>query len=185
VTDYRHRSLVELAKSIEQMSGGRLKIEALSVGSVVGFFEVLDGKNSAAGLFGSPLGGPFGTGQAEVPLVGDRARDVPAHVRIHAELPPAAHVPRADHQPLEVGGAAALPASHRAPGGAGRDHAPGRVHRRPGQPGRRGAGQARRQDLQTPDEILRAELDAPKTVAHAQKMTPPMEIAVRHYWQKK
>jgi hypothetical protein len=40
-------------------------------------------------------------------------------------------------------------------------------------------------DLQTPDEILRAELDAPKTVAHAQKMTPPMEIAVRHYWQKK
>jgi len=26
---------------------------------------------------------------------------------------------------------------------------------------------------------------AKKTVAHAQKMTPPMEIAVRHYWQKK
>jgi TRAP-type mannitol/chloroaromatic compound transport system substrate-binding protein len=83
VTDYPHRSLVELAKSIEQMSGGRLKIEALPVGSVVGFFEVLDavnrgtldgglgwpglwaGKNSAAGLFGSPLGGPFGMGQNE------------------------------------------------------------------------------------------------------------------------
>jgi TRAP-type mannitol/chloroaromatic compound transport system substrate-binding protein len=83
VTDYPHRSLVELAKSIEQMSGGRLKIETLPVGAVVGFFEVLDavnrgaldggltwpglwaGKNSAAGLFGSPLGGPFGMGQNE------------------------------------------------------------------------------------------------------------------------
>jgi TRAP-type mannitol/chloroaromatic compound transport system substrate-binding protein len=83
VSDYPHRSLVELAKSIEQMSGGRLKIEPLPVGSVVGFFEVLDavnrgaldgglgwpglwaGKNSAAGLFGSPLGGPFGMGQNE------------------------------------------------------------------------------------------------------------------------
>ena len=83
VTDYPHRSLLELAKSIEQMSGGRLKIEPLPVGAVVGFFEVLDavnrgaldggltwpglwaGKNSAAGLFGSPLGGPFGMGQNE------------------------------------------------------------------------------------------------------------------------
>jgi TRAP-type mannitol/chloroaromatic compound transport system substrate-binding protein len=83
VTDYPHRSLVELAKSVDQMSAGRLKIEALPVGSVVGFFEVLDavnrgaldggmtwpglwaGKNSAAGLFGSPLGGPFGMGANE------------------------------------------------------------------------------------------------------------------------
>jgi TRAP-type mannitol/chloroaromatic compound transport system substrate-binding protein len=83
VTDYPHRSLVELAKSIDQMSGGRLRIEALPVGAVVGFFEVLDavnrgaldggltwpglwaGKNSAAGLFGSPLGGPFGMGANE------------------------------------------------------------------------------------------------------------------------
>jgi TRAP-type mannitol/chloroaromatic compound transport system substrate-binding protein len=83
VSDYPHRSLVELAKSIEQMSGGRLKIETLPVGAVVGFFEVLDavnretldgalgwpglwaGKNTAAGLFGSPLGGPFGMGQNE------------------------------------------------------------------------------------------------------------------------
>ena len=82
-TDYPHRSLVELAKSIEQMSAGRLKLEPLPVGAVVGFFEVLDavnrgaldggltwpglwaGKNSAAGLFGSPLGGPFGMGQNE------------------------------------------------------------------------------------------------------------------------
>jgi TRAP-type mannitol/chloroaromatic compound transport system substrate-binding protein len=83
ITDYPHRSLIELAKSIEQMSGGRLKIEPLPVGAVVGFFEVLDavnrgaldggmtwpglwaGKNTAAGLFGSPLGGPFGMGQNE------------------------------------------------------------------------------------------------------------------------
>jgi TRAP-type mannitol/chloroaromatic compound transport system substrate-binding protein len=83
VNDYPHRSLVELAKSVDQMSGGRLKFEALPVGAVVGFFEVLDavnrgaldggltwpglwaGKNSAAGLFGSPLGGPFGMGQNE------------------------------------------------------------------------------------------------------------------------
>ena len=82
-SDYPHRSLLELGKSIEQMSGGRLKIEPLPVGAVVGFFEVLDavnrgaldggltwpglwaGKNSAAGLFGSPLGGPFGMGQNE------------------------------------------------------------------------------------------------------------------------
>jgi TRAP-type mannitol/chloroaromatic compound transport system substrate-binding protein len=83
VTDYPHRSLVELGRSVEQMSGGRLKIEPLAVGAVVGFFEVLDavnrgaldagltwpglwaGKNSAAGLFGSPLGGPFGMGANE------------------------------------------------------------------------------------------------------------------------
>jgi TRAP-type mannitol/chloroaromatic compound transport system substrate-binding protein len=65
--------------------------------------------------------------------------------------------------------------------------------------------------LRTPDEVLRAELDAidktleaeaqknpffarvltaqreyaRKTVAHSQRMTPPMEIAVRHYWQTK
>src|SRR5688500_9340777 len=83
VTDYPHRSLLEIAKSIEQMSGGRLKIEPLPVGAVVGFVEVLGavnrgaldggltwpglwaGKNSAAGLFGSPLGGPFGMGQNE------------------------------------------------------------------------------------------------------------------------
>jgi TRAP-type mannitol/chloroaromatic compound transport system substrate-binding protein len=82
-SDYPHRSLIELAKSVEQMSGGRLKFETLPVGAVVGFFEVLDavnrgtldggltwpglwaGKNTAAGLFGSPLGGPFGMGQNE------------------------------------------------------------------------------------------------------------------------
>ena len=41
VTDYPHRSLVEIARSIDQMSGGRLKIEPLPVGAVVGFFEVV------------------------------------------------------------------------------------------------------------------------------------------------
>jgi TRAP-type mannitol/chloroaromatic compound transport system substrate-binding protein len=67
------------------------------------------------------------------------------------------------------------------------------------------------QIVRTPDEVLRAELKAideafeaeaqknpffakvlaaqreyaRKTVAHAQRLTPPMEIAVRHYWQKK
>jgi TRAP-type mannitol/chloroaromatic compound transport system substrate-binding protein len=67
------------------------------------------------------------------------------------------------------------------------------------------------QILRTPDEVLRAELEAidkvldaeaqknpffarvlasqreyaRKTVPHGQKMTPPMEVAVRHYWQKR
>jgi TRAP-type mannitol/chloroaromatic compound transport system substrate-binding protein len=67
------------------------------------------------------------------------------------------------------------------------------------------------QILRTPDEVLRAELEgidkafdaeaqknpffakvlasqkeyARKTVPHAQKMSPPMEVAVRHYWQKR
>ena len=83
VTDYPHRSLLELAKSIDQSVGRPTQDRAASVGAVVGFFEVLDavnrgaldggltwpglwaGKNSAAGLFGSPLGGPFGMGQNE------------------------------------------------------------------------------------------------------------------------
>lgn len=76
--DFPHRSLLELGRSIEQMSGGRLKFEMFPVGAIAGFFEILEavnkgvldagltwpgiwaGKNSAAGLFGSPLGGPFG-----------------------------------------------------------------------------------------------------------------------------
>jgi TRAP-type mannitol/chloroaromatic compound transport system substrate-binding protein len=67
------------------------------------------------------------------------------------------------------------------------------------------------QILRTPDDVLRAELDAidkafegeaqknpffakvltsqreyaKKTVAHAQRMTPPMDIAVKHYWGQK
>jgi TRAP-type mannitol/chloroaromatic compound transport system substrate-binding protein len=72
-----------VSKSVDQMSGGRLKFDVFPVGAVVGFFEVLDavnrglldggltwpglwaGKNSAAGLFGSPLGGPYGMGLNE------------------------------------------------------------------------------------------------------------------------
>jgi TRAP-type mannitol/chloroaromatic compound transport system substrate-binding protein len=81
--DFPHRSLLELGKSVEQMSGGRLKFEMFPVGAIAGFFEALEavnkgvldagltwpgiwaGKNSAAGLFGSPLGGPFGMEMTE------------------------------------------------------------------------------------------------------------------------
>jgi TRAP-type mannitol/chloroaromatic compound transport system substrate-binding protein len=72
-----------IAKTIDTMSGGRLKIEVLPAGTVVGAFEVLDavhksvidashtwpgywtGKNTAAGLFGPPPAGPFGMGRDE------------------------------------------------------------------------------------------------------------------------
>ena len=72
-----------MAKAIEEMSGGRLKMEVLSAGVVVPPFEVLDavhkgvldaahawpgywtGKNMAAGLFGPPPAGPFGLGRDE------------------------------------------------------------------------------------------------------------------------
>ncbi len=78
-----HISAVELAKSIEEMSGGRLKWEMMAAGTVVGSFEVLDavnrglidashawpgywaGKNSAAGLFSPGPGGPFGMDREE------------------------------------------------------------------------------------------------------------------------
>ena len=70
-----------IAKTVDEMSAGRLKIEVLPAGTLVGAFEVLDathkkimdaahswpgywtGKNSAAGLFGPPPGGPFGMGR--------------------------------------------------------------------------------------------------------------------------
>lgn len=78
-----HHSAVELAKIIEEMSGGRLKWEMMAAGTVVGSFEVLDavnrglidashawpgywaGKNSAAGLFAPGPGGPFGMDREE------------------------------------------------------------------------------------------------------------------------
>jgi TRAP-type mannitol/chloroaromatic compound transport system substrate-binding protein len=78
-----HISAVELAKSIEEMSAGRLKWEMMAAGTVVGSFEVLDavnrglidathawpgywaGKNSAAGLFSPGPGGPFGMDREE------------------------------------------------------------------------------------------------------------------------
>jgi TRAP-type mannitol/chloroaromatic compound transport system substrate-binding protein len=77
------QSLQELAKMIEQMSGGRLKWEVMPAGAIVGPFEVLEavhrgvldathswpgywaGKNSAAGLYGPPPAGPFGMNREE------------------------------------------------------------------------------------------------------------------------
>ena len=76
-------SVTALVKSIDEMSAGRLKIEASPAGTFVPAFEVLDathkgvldaahcwpgywtGKNTAAGLFGVPPGGPFGLGREE------------------------------------------------------------------------------------------------------------------------
>ncbi|MGH7387853.1 MAG: TRAP transporter substrate-binding protein [Candidatus Rokuibacteriota bacterium] len=78
-----HISAVELARMIEEMSGGRLKWEMMAAGTIVGSFEVLDavnrglidashawpgywaGKNSAAGLFAPGPGGPFGMDREE------------------------------------------------------------------------------------------------------------------------
>jgi TRAP-type mannitol/chloroaromatic compound transport system substrate-binding protein len=82
-TNLLHLSAIELAKMIEEMSGGRLKWEMLPAGAIVGSFEVLDavnrglidashawpgywaGKNSAAGLFAPGPGGPFGMDREE------------------------------------------------------------------------------------------------------------------------
>jgi TRAP-type mannitol/chloroaromatic compound transport system substrate-binding protein len=78
-----HHSAVEMAKMVEEMSGGRFKWEMSAAGTVVGSFEVLDavnrglldathawpgywaGKNSAAGLFAPGPGGPFGMDREE------------------------------------------------------------------------------------------------------------------------
>ncbi|HEX4893651.1 MAG TPA: TRAP transporter substrate-binding protein [Hyphomicrobiaceae bacterium] len=76
-------SVAAFAKSVDEMSAGRLKIEVSPGGQLVPAFEVLDathknvidaahswpgywtGKNTAAGLFGAPPGGPFGLGRDE------------------------------------------------------------------------------------------------------------------------
>jgi TRAP-type mannitol/chloroaromatic compound transport system substrate-binding protein len=78
-----HISAVEMAKMIEEMSGGRFRWEMSAAGTVVPAFEVLDavnrglidashawpgywaGKNSAAGLFGPGPAGPFGMDREE------------------------------------------------------------------------------------------------------------------------
>jgi TRAP-type mannitol/chloroaromatic compound transport system substrate-binding protein len=78
-----HDSPVRMAKAIEEMSAGRLKMNVAPAGTYVGAFEVLDavhknvldaahawpgywtGKSMAAGLFGPPPGGPFGLGRDE------------------------------------------------------------------------------------------------------------------------
>lgn len=72
-----HTSAVALAKRIEEMSGGRLKIDIMPAGAIVPAFEVLGavhkgtldaahgwsaywiGKHPAANLFSSVAGGPF------------------------------------------------------------------------------------------------------------------------------
>lgn len=82
-SNFLHLSALELAKMVEEMSGGRLKWEMLPAGAVVGSFEVLDavnrglidgahswpgywaGKNSASGLFAPGPGGPFGMDREE------------------------------------------------------------------------------------------------------------------------
>jgi TRAP-type mannitol/chloroaromatic compound transport system substrate-binding protein len=76
--DFHHVNPTGLVQKIEEMSGGRLKIELLSAGAIVPPFEVLDavnrgildaghawpgywtGKHPAATLFGSAPGGPYG-----------------------------------------------------------------------------------------------------------------------------
>jgi TRAP-type mannitol/chloroaromatic compound transport system substrate-binding protein len=73
-----HRNAEGLAKRIEEMSGGRLKIQVEPAGTVVGAFDVLDavnkglvdcahgwsaywvGKHPALNFFTSASGGPFG-----------------------------------------------------------------------------------------------------------------------------
>jgi TRAP-type mannitol/chloroaromatic compound transport system substrate-binding protein len=76
--DFHHVNPTGLVQKLEEMSGGRLKIELVSAGTVVPPLEVLDavnrgildaghawpgywtGKNPAATLFGSAPGGPYG-----------------------------------------------------------------------------------------------------------------------------
>ncbi len=78
-----HESPVRMGKAIEEMSAGRLKMNVMPAGTLVGAFEVLDathkgvmdaahswpgywtGKNMAAGLFGPPPAGPYGLGRDE------------------------------------------------------------------------------------------------------------------------
>lgn len=72
-----YQNLEMFAETVEKLSGGRLKIEHLPAGAIVGAFEVLDavnrgvldgghsaaaywvGKRFAAGLFCCSPGGPF------------------------------------------------------------------------------------------------------------------------------
>lgn len=78
-----HESPMIMAKAIDEMSAGRLKMDVVPAGTLVPAFEVLDavhkgvmdaahswpgywtGKNMAAGLFGPPPAGPFGLGRDE------------------------------------------------------------------------------------------------------------------------
>jgi TRAP-type mannitol/chloroaromatic compound transport system substrate-binding protein len=76
--DFRFVNIKDLAEKLDQMSGGRLKIDTLGAGAVVPTFEILDavhkgaidgghsypgwwaGKNIAVTLYGGVAGGPYG-----------------------------------------------------------------------------------------------------------------------------
>lgn len=76
--DFHQTNPQGLAQKIEEMSGGRLKIDVMAAGAIVPPFEVMDavhkgiidaghswpgywmGKHTAATLFSSMVGGPFG-----------------------------------------------------------------------------------------------------------------------------
>jgi len=80
---YEYVNPKDLVARLEEMSGGRIKVEILPAGAIVPAFEVLDavhkgvidaghgwsgfwgGKHPAVALFGSPGGGPFGMGSED------------------------------------------------------------------------------------------------------------------------
>ena len=75
---YLHDGAIRFAEKVREMSGGRLNIDVLPAGTIVGAFDVLDtvhegvldmghgwsaywaGRHPAAHLFSSAIGGPFG-----------------------------------------------------------------------------------------------------------------------------
>jgi len=81
--DFRYVNIVDLANRINEMSGGRLKLETFGAGAIVPTFEILDavskgvidgghtspvwwtGKNSAATLYGGVPTGPYGMNQVD------------------------------------------------------------------------------------------------------------------------
>jgi TRAP-type mannitol/chloroaromatic compound transport system substrate-binding protein len=148
-TNLLHVSAVELAKMVEEMSGGRLKWEMSAAGTVVGAFEVLDavnrgiidaahawpgywaGKNSAAGLFGPGPTGPFGMDREE--YLGWLFAG--GGLELYNEL-------------LKV-------------------------------------YEAEAQKNPFFAKVLKSQKDfAARAVPHAQKIRPPIEVVVAHYWKK-
>ena len=130
---------------------------------------------------------------------------------LHARPAPARLLPGGRHQQEEVGRAAEGSPGHREVGGDGRDHPHDRVQRRPGQQGGRGsreearredpedagrrpqgAGRSHRQGLRGRGaknpffaKVLKSQRDfASRAVPHAQKIRPPIEVVVAHYWKK-
>ncbi len=82
--DFHQQNPTKFVKIVEEMSGGRLKINLMAAGAVVPAFEVLDathkgildcangwagywfGKHPAATLYASAAGGPFGMDSADL-----------------------------------------------------------------------------------------------------------------------